>query len=122
MKIKKRKMVSSSKQRRATSKEAKERMNESTTATAAAELAANIQVEVNDDANESVALNSVRDTPPPSDLEDIEEDYIDVEKSINSRKSVEPINDNSERSIDDELSTEKDTAKKRGMKNLLIER
>ena len=122
MKIKKRKMVSSSKQRRATSKEAKERMNESTTATTVVELAANIQVEVNDDANESVALNSVRDTPPPSDLEDIEEDYIDVEKSINSRKSVEPINDNSERSIDDELSTEKDTAKKRGMKNLLIER
>ena len=113
-------MVLSSKQRRARSKEAKERMNES--ATAIAELAANIETEVDGDAEESIDPTSVRDTPPPSDLEDIEEDSIDVEKFFNSRKSVKPIDDNSKRSTNNEINTDKDTAEKKGMKTLLIKR
>ena len=86
--------MSSSKQRRARSKEAKERINESSTT----ELAANVKVEVNGNANKSIAVTSVRDMTLPSDLKAIEEDEsIDVKKSVNSRKSVETADNNSEK-------------------------
>ena len=99
-------MVSSSnQQRRARSKEAKERRNESATATA--KLATDIEAEVDGDADESITPPSTRDTPPPSDFDNIEEDSINVAKSNNLSPTVKPVEDTSDRSTDDNLDTGK---------------
>ena len=59
--------------------EAKERRNES----AAAKLAADIEGEVNGNANESITLTLTHDTPPPSDFNGVKEDSSDIEKCGN---------------------------------------
>ena len=108
-------MVLSSKQRRAISKKAKERMNESATA----KFTADIEAKVDDDADKYITLISVLDTPPPSDLDDIEEDEsIDVEKSVKSSKPVEPVNNDSEENTDDKPDTGTATAENKGIKTL----
>ena len=73
-------MVSANKlERRVKAKEAKERQENS--ATVAAELAADINAEADPSSDESIGA-SQPDTPPPSDLEPIDEGSTDVEKSV----------------------------------------